>query len=712
MRSSHPQPAALGDFVTAVLPAALPAGAERLLVATAAAGPLGAGAGPASAALKATVVRAVARMEGGAIVLGPTLTPALQKLLADPATAAAVLPIIAKWDTRGVLRAAADQRAKLLLADISRTTVSDDRRVDAAAGLLAVPARRADAIAAVAPLLVSPAVQTPLKARFVATLGDHPGADADAALINALARTNSTLVFDQLMRRPESAQALLAAMKQGQVTPANLGPSNVARLRTHPNRPVATAAAALLDTLSPAARPKSDIIATLAPEVEKPGDASRGRTVFTGTCSGCHKFGDIGRNEAGPPLNGMGAHGRAELLAHILDPNREVDPSFWQWNVTTRRGETLAGVIASENAAGLTLRNAAGDVEVKKDDIVTRENTRRSLMPEGLEAMGAESLRDLLTFMVGGEQRFRVVDLRQAYTADSRRGFRREDERDETVTLQKFGDVTVAGVPFFVMDPARSPNGANLVALRGGPGRGNVADDFPMRIEIPASVTAASLHFLGGVGGWAWPTGGDATRGTPVLKVTVQFADGSSQEHVLRNGEYFADAFAAADVPRSAAAAGFTRRGQVRYFALNLGKSAQLSRIVLESYDNDIVPATIAITAGTDPVPGATSGGSAAAPAQAQAGAPVQAPPGRAGSDARPQGRREGRRPASGNEADRLGRGQDQSPHHRRRQLARLRQVLRRYRPRHARGGRLQRQLHGGSRSGGRRDRTGRRRGD
>ena len=54
----------------------------------------------------------------------------------------------------------------------------------------------------------------------------------------------------------------------------------------------------------------------------------------------------------------MGAHGRAELLAQIIDPNREVDPSFWQWNVTTRSGETLAGVIASENAAGLTLRKA------------------------------------------------------------------------------------------------------------------------------------------------------------------------------------------------------------------------------------------------------------------------------------------------------------------------------------------------------------------
>ena len=122
---------------------------------------------------------------------------------------------------------------------------------------------------------------------------------------------------------------------------------------------------------------------------------------------------------------------------------------------------------------------------------------------------------------IGDDQKFRVVDLRQAYTADSRRGFRREDERDETVTLHRFGDVSVAGVPFFVMDPARSPNGANLIALKGGPGRGNLSDDFPQRVEIPTTVTAASLHFLGGVGGWAWPTGGDAARGTPAMKVIV-----------------------------------------------------------------------------------------------------------------------------------------------------------------------------------------------
>jgi type 1 glutamine amidotransferase len=86
------------------------------------------------------------------------------------------------------------------------------------------------------------------------------------------------------------------------------------------------------------------------------------------------------------------------------------------------------------------------------------------------------------------------------------------------------------------------------------------------------------------------------------MKVIVFFADGTSEEHVLKNGETFADTFSRADVPLSTDAGDFTRRGQLRYFALNLGKKGALSKIVLESFDTDIVPATVAITAGAEPV--------------------------------------------------------------------------------------------------------------
>ena len=161
---------------------------------------------------------------------------------------------------------------------------------------------------------------------------------------------------------------------------------------------MATEASAYLDSAASAARARSDVIAALLPDVAKPGDATRGRALFTTTCSTCHKLGALGTT-VGPPLDGMGTHDRAELLTQILDPNRAVDPAFWQVNVTTRRGENVVGVVAGENAATLTLRNPSGDVEIPKADLITREVTRRSLMPEGFEALGAEALRDILTFL-------------------------------------------------------------------------------------------------------------------------------------------------------------------------------------------------------------------------------------------------------------------------------------------------------------------------
>jgi uncharacterized protein len=599
---AYGRPDALTALVTAIVPGALPASAGQLLTAAA-------GAGPQAGPLKVAVVRAVSQMTG-TLAMDATITKAVQILLDDPATGAITLPIVARWDTTGALKVTAEARAGALLREFGGPQLTDDRRAELAASLITMPSQRAAVLAVIEPQLADPGMSDPLKARLIATLGNNAGADVDAVLINAVARTASTPIFDQIVKRPESSLALLAAMKAGRVTPAQLGPGNVARLRTHPNRQVAQQASSLLDALTPQVRQRADVMAALLPEVEKAGDAVKGRALFTGACASCHRLGDVGK-DVGPPLNGIGVHGRAELLGHIIDPNREVDPSFWQWNVTTKRGETLVGVIASENAAGLTLRNPAGDVEIRKDDIATRENTRRSLMPEGLESMGAESLRDILTFLAAGAQKFRVIDLRQAYTASSRRGFGREENTDDTVALQRFGDVSVAGVPFSVMDPAKSATGTNLVALKGGPGTGNLSDDFPQRVEIPTNVVAASLHFLGGVGMWAWPVGGEAARGRPVMKVVVFFADGTTEEHVLKNGEQFADTTVRAEVPLSADAGDFTRRGQVRYFAINLGKKAALSKIVLESFDNDVAPATVAITAGDDPVVKTAAGGPA-----------------------------------------------------------------------------------------------------
>ena len=405
-----------------------------------------------------------------------------------------------------------------------------------------------------------------------------------------------------ILKRPEATLALLTSIKDGKIDPKLLGPGNIARLRTHPNKQVAKQASAMMDKLNPNAKKKAELIAQFTPIVEQAGDAAKGKVLFTAACAICHKIGDIGKDVA-PPLTGMGAHGPAELIIHILDPNREVDPSFWAWNITKKSGETFAGVITAENQASLNLRNQAGDFEVKKSDIKERINTKMSLMPEGLEGLGAENIRDILAFICGGDQKFRVLDLRNAYTADTRQGsFAKVEDKDGTVTLHKFGNVTVEGIPFFIMDPEKSSTGANIIVLKGGYEK-TFAWDLPTKVEIPASVTAASLHMLGGVAAWAWPFGGDDKIGQPAMTVHVDYADGDKESIVLNNGEHFADYIGKAAVPLSDDAGDFTRRGQLRYLAVNLKKKAQLKKITLETSGSIICPCTIAITASAEPAP-------------------------------------------------------------------------------------------------------------
>ena len=156
----------------------------------------------------------------------------------------------------------------------------------------------------------------------------------------------------------------------------------------------------------------------------------------------------------------MGAHGPGELLTHIVDPNRLVEPNFVSVSIETKDDLSYDGVIERENNAEVLLRNASGDFTIRKDDIRSRRSTGRSLMPEGFEALGAEGLRDLLAFICAEENRFRILDLAPAFTANTSRGiYNSEESRDETLRFRKSGLIKVGDVPFDIVGPAKSPTG-------------------------------------------------------------------------------------------------------------------------------------------------------------------------------------------------------------------------------------------------------------
>ena len=549
--------------------------------------------------LKRVVLQSIAQSSEGTPEMDSYLIDSLKKLLSQPALAAATLPLVTKWDKGGALASEVKAQLDKLSATLSDNAGPVEARVSAAKGLVAVGGASQEYVVRA---LARPEMPAALQSAIVAALDESGGVEAIVPAFGTLKREQQTQAFEAMLKRPEATGALLDAVKAGSIDRAIFAPGDVARLRSHPNKQIAKRANDLFKVNNAA---KDAIIAKLVPEVEKPGNAAQGKMLFTAACAICHKLGDIGV-AVGPPLDGMGAHGPAELLVHIVDPNREVDPSFWAFNITTKKGETLVGVVTSENSATVTLATQVGVREIAKSDIDKRENTRRSLMPEGLDALGPEPLRDILGFICGDAMKqFRVLHLADAFTADSRDGlFASSDPRGGQVKLTKFGNVKVEGVPFFIQDPAKSSTGGNLIVLKGGPGKDNHSQTFPAKAEVAINVAAKRLQLLSGVSGWGFPAVRDEA---PALKATVVYEGGEKEEFTFLNGIHFSDYIRPVEVPGSKGIEGLADGQEPRLLTLELTKKAVAKTLILESpAGNKTPPVIIAITAdieGKGPAP-------------------------------------------------------------------------------------------------------------
>ncbi len=549
-----------------------------------------------------------ANLRGAAPAWTPPLQTALKKLVtsSNPRIAAAVLPLAVRWDTGKSLAAEVKLEAGELTARLGDKSLSEDARAEVARTLLGIHQTSPEILPAVAKLLGaghSPALQM----RVVEALGELTGPDIGTTLTTALPDLSAEAqgaALNQLLKRAPWSLALLDALDSGKISPGLLGPANTHRLRLHPDERVSQRANAIMDKLrGPEAKEKQALIAKFIPEVEKPGNVAKGKELYTANCATCHQLGDLG-NFAGPPLTGMGAHGPVELLVHILDPNREVDFSFTAWSIETKDGEIYDGVVTRENANLVALRNAAGEKEIQKADIKARRNTGRSLMPEGFEALGADGLRDILAFICADNVRFRFIDLSGAFTANSREGlYNSGDPGGGSLPLAKFGIVNALGVPFNVVDPTRHPTGKNLIVLKGGPGEAHSKTAFPQKVEAKVGFEAKQLHILGNVAGWGFPA---VRENQPALKITVHYAGGATEDLLFKNGEEFADYVREVDVPGSKLAGGVADAGrQVRFASRTLKGKGVVEKLTFESFDNKIVPTTLAVTAdlSADPLP-------------------------------------------------------------------------------------------------------------
>ncbi len=134
------------------------------------------------------------------------------------------------------------------------------------------------------------------------------------------------------------------------------------------------------------------------------GDADAGQEVFLSPkvgCYGCHRAVGRGGN-VGPDLSQIGRiRSRAELLESVLFPSLTIAPEYRPYQVETRDGRVVVGLVVRDTPEALTLRTTElAEVRIPRKEVEDMTPSAVSLMPEGLEkAMTRQQLCDLLEFL-------------------------------------------------------------------------------------------------------------------------------------------------------------------------------------------------------------------------------------------------------------------------------------------------------------------------
>lgn len=216
---------------------------------------------------------------------------------------------------------------------------------------------------------------------------------------SSLSPASRDQVTEFLLSRQDWTNHFLDAVQKGDIRPVEISPSVKSRLAKHPDKNTLERATDLLAATS--GKLRADVVTAYAPALKQKGDAVRGLVVFQKTCIACHKRGKTGSSDLGPDLATVTDHPTEKLLANILDPNLDIQPGYHAYNCQLKNGDQLFGLISSETASGITLKQLDGKVRpLLRAEIASLVSANVSLMPEGLEsAITVEEMADLIAFL-------------------------------------------------------------------------------------------------------------------------------------------------------------------------------------------------------------------------------------------------------------------------------------------------------------------------
>jgi putative heme-binding domain-containing protein len=206
-------------------------------------------------------------------------------------------------------------------------------------------------------------------------------------------------VLGSVLAQPRHIATLLDQLESGTVLPSAINRAQRDRLLKHRDEPVRVRAGKLFATVG---GDRMKIYEERKAALQLPARALSGREVFKTHCASCHRLEREGF-AVGPDLFGIRNQAKESLLLHVVVPNYEINADFVGYEVQTRDERTLTGLVASETANSITVRQPNGIEEtLRRTEIVALRASTVSLMPDELEqAMTQQDLADLLAFLKG-----------------------------------------------------------------------------------------------------------------------------------------------------------------------------------------------------------------------------------------------------------------------------------------------------------------------
>ena len=237
----------------------------------------------------------------------------------------------------------------------------------------------------------------------------------------------------------------------------------------------------------------------------------------------------------GPDLTGMAVHPKHELLMNILDPSRSVEGNFRVYTSTSTDGRVLSGMLAGESKTAIEIIDTeAKRHSIPREDIDELTGSKKSLMPEGFEKqVKPDDIRNLLEFLTT-RGKFFPLDLAKVATVVSTKGmFNSEDSPVERLVFPDWGRRRWTACRFISSTPITdAPNAVLLYSTNG-----TIPPRMPKSVTLACRSPAKAIHLLSGVAGW----GSHGEKGSVSMIVRLHYADGSTEDHELKNGVQIAD---------------------------------------------------------------------------------------------------------------------------------------------------------------------------